>query len=243
MLRGLYSSATVMSGAALAQDVIAENLAHANVPGYRRRSVSFESFEGPLADAASDDPALLGSRVTGIYDHDEPGPTEATGNPLDLVASGNTYFVLDGPEGPVYTRNGVFRLNAEGQLEGMSGLKVKGEGGALTIPQEASDIKISRDGTVFADGNEVGQMRLVQIRSLNRMQRVGTTLYTGPASLAEAPEPGVPLVEQGYREGSNVQVVQEMVSMILGLRHYEAAQRALRGLAEAVGLTTRPATE
>jgi flagellar basal body rod protein FlgG len=231
-----------MSGAALAQDVIAENLANVNVPGYRRRAVTFQSFEGSLDEAAGDG-NLLGSRVTGIYDDANPGPTQATGNPLDLVASGNTYFVLDGPEGPVYTRNGVFRLNAEGQLESASGLKVKGEGGVITIPPETSKITISRDGTVTADGTEVGQLRLVQIRNLAGMQRVGTTLFSGPANLAETAEPGTALVEQGYREGSNVQVVQEMVSMILGMRHYEAAQRAMRGLADSVGLSTRPAAE
>lgn len=242
MLAGLYSAATAMAGTALNQDIVAENLANANVPGYRRRSMAASTFQGTLEQAAGadSDNRLWGTRVSAVYDDPAPGPLEATGNPLDIAAIGNTFFVLDGPNGPVYTRNGTFRLNREGQLESSSGLKVRGEGGAITIPPETSKINITRDGSVTADGEQVGQLALVQIPSLAGMRRVGTTLFEGEVAGGGKPEPGEALCEQGFREGSNVQVVQEMVAMITGMRHYEAAQRALRGLSDALGNNTRP---
>lgn len=239
MIQGLYSAATAMNCAAQVQDLLAENLAHANVPGYRRRAASIETFEGTLNQATTGQPNLRGSQLSASYDDFGPGPVESTGNPLDLAANGDTFFVLDGPTGPVYTRNGVFHLNAEGQLESSGGLRVRGEGGAIAIPPEADKITFTRDGVISANGEEVGRLQLVQIPSSAGMRRVGTTLFEGKSPSSQA-EPGADLIAQGYREGSNVQVVQEMVLMMAGLRHYEASQRALRGLAEAVGLNTRP---
>ncbi len=241
MIRGLYSAASGMDAAIQNQDVTAENLAHANVPGYRRRGVSFETFETALQNAGLFDERLLtGVQPSVVYDNFDPGPAQFTGNPFDLLPTGNTFFTLDGPNGPLLTRNGAFELNERKELQSKNGLRVLGEGGTITVPDDATRVDFARDGGVLADGVEIGRLQLTAIPSPIGLRRVGTTFFEGGTSRQGVPEPGTVGVEAGFIEGSNVQVVKEMVSMIAGLRHFEAAQRAFRAISEAISLNTRP---
>lgn len=236
MLRGLYTAGSALQSAMLNQELVADNLANATTPGYRKQGMTFESLVSSAG--ASDQPSgTPGSGGTG-YTSFEPGPLQPTGNPFDLALSGNVFFVLEGPNGPVYTRNGVFELNAQGELQTRSGLRVRGQGARLTIPADAPHVRITVDGGVLANGVEVGRLELATFDRPQELRRAGNTLFEGPAP--RTPDPGSFRVEQGYREGSNVQMVQEMVTMMVGMRQYEAAERALRSLGEAVGNNTRP---
>jgi flagellar basal body rod protein FlgG len=260
MISGLYSAATALDNAIANQDAVAENLAHANVPGYRRRGLIFGTFEQQLqeataqlatpvppfqprtVEAAAESPAaqsLFGAQPLLGFTGFEPGQLQHTGNPLDVAATGSTFFVVEGPSGTLYTRNGTFRLNEQNQLETTGGLRVRGQGGSITLPPDASRIAITPDGRVLADNVEIDRLTLANFDDPRVLQRAGTSVFQGPASPPE-PEPGTARIEQGYRESSNVQVVNEMVAMLAGLRHYEAADRALRSISEAVALTTRP---
>ncbi len=243
MLRGLYSAATGMDVASTAQDAIAENIAHADVPGYRRRGVAVETFEDALL-AQTPSPAaereLWGARVSTVYNDFTPGPVQKTDNPLDVAASPDTFFVVDGPNGPVFTKNGTFLLTSQGELVASNGFRVRGEGGRIQVPTDTVRIDITADGGVLADGQEVGRLQLSTFPNPFGLTRVGTTLFQGGGIQRNANQPGQLLVQQGFREASNVQVATEMTAMIQGLRHFEACQRALRALAEAVAQNTRP---
>ncbi len=239
MIRGMYSAASALDAAATNQELVADNLANATTPGYRRQGLLFNAYDllgqtapgGPRAD-------LAGVRAAGQFSHLEAGPVQQTGNPLDLAIAGNAFFVLEGPRGPLYTRNGVFEINGRGELQSKGGLRVRGQGGPITVPPGTSRIVVNAEGTVYADGAEVGQIQLAAFSDPRGLRRAGTTVFEGPAP--QAPAAGTVRVEQGYREGSNVQVVNEMVSMMLGMRYYEAAQRALRSLSDAIAQNTRP---
>src|SRR5262245_13685781 len=124
MIPGLYSAASGLDAALLNQDVIAANLASADIPGFRRSLVSFGSFEGAMGKAGG---ASLGASVAGddgttISTDFTAGPLQRTGNPLDVAIVGDGFFVLQGADGPLYTRNGVFHLNEKGQLSSGNGL-------------------------------------------------------------------------------------------------------------------------
>jgi flagellar basal-body rod protein FlgF len=242
MIRGLYSAGSAIEMAQLNQDLVAENLANASTPGYRRQSVSYAALQQALsasgqASAASTGTAQ-GSPSSGVFTSFAPGAVQQTGNPLDVALSGDGFFVLEGPNGPVYTRNGSFDVNARGELKSKSGMPVKGVGSRITIPTDATRIVIGKDGTVMADNTEVGRLQLAQFDDPKTLRRVGTTLFEG--ANPRAPAPGAVQVEQGFREGSNVQVVNEMVGMMIGMRQYEAAEKAMRALTDAVGQYTRP---
>lgn len=237
MIRGMYSIASALETATTNQDLVAENLAHVATPGYRRHALLFETFN-PGANGEHPAAQVAGVRTAGQYTSFDVGPIQQTGNPYDLAIAGNAFFVVDGPSGPLYTRNGSFQVNAAGELQTKSGLRVRGLGGPINIPPGARTISIGSDGGVMADGNRVGQIQLAAVDNPGLLRRAGVTLFEGPPP--RPPAPGTARIEQGFREGSNVQVVQEMVSMMLGMRRYESAERALRTMHESVGLNTRP---
>ena len=239
MIIGLYSSATALDVGLLNHAIIARNLAHVDMPGYRRQFIAQESFQR-LVDASSDPSADLGlgTQVRDVYTDFGPGPLEFTGNQLDLAITGDGFFVLDGPDGPLYTRNGVFRLNGtNGQLVNSGGLPVRGP---ITLPPGTTEITIANDGSVLADGAPIGQLEVVRFANPELLQLAGTTLFQAPLGITPEPDEGE--VHQGYRERSNVQVIDELVMMIAGLRYYEAAQRALRSLDEALQQNTQAAS-
>lgn len=238
MIRGMYSVASALDAAATNQDLIAENLSNVNMPGYRRHGLQFETVQQDANNQAGVAADLAGTAASRSYTTFEGGPMEHTGNPLDLALSGKAFFVLEGPNGLVYTRNGSFARDAAGLLQSRSGMPVRGLGGRINVPETTREITVARDGTVYADKAEVGQLQLTEFDDPNALQRVGTTLFSGPGG--HPPAPAASLVEQGYREGSNVQIVNEMVSMMSGMRYYEAAQRALRALGDAIAQNTRP---
>ncbi len=262
MLRGIYAAATGLEANLINQEVATENLAHSNVPGYRRRGAIFETFEtflaqqpgpraaapqlaqGPQGNVPQQAPLvttgeLWGTRPSFVYTDFQPGALSYTGNPFDVGAADTTFFVVDGPNGPLLTRNGAFMLNDQRELVTRSGLRVRGEGGRIVVPPETALLTFGQEGSVIADGVEVGRMLLANVPNPTALIRVGNTLFQGPLPNGQ-PIPGTVRIEQGYLEQPNSNVVQDMVTMINGLRHYEAAQRALRSLSDAVGQNTRP---
>jgi len=236
VIRGIYSAATALGVAAQTQDVIAQNLAHLNVPGFRHRGIAFATFDELLSSSGPGN-TPTGTKITTDFHDFQAGALQMTGAPLDLALTGDGFFVLQGPDGPVYTRDGVFERNAQGVLQNKSGLPVLGENGPINVPGNATNITISGDGILRAGEQQLGKLQHVRFANPRLLQRVGTTLFR--ATPEAQPEPGTGTVLQGYRESSNVQAAGEMVAMIRGTRYFEAAQRALRALSEAVQLNTR----
>lgn len=239
MLPGLYSAATAMEAATVNQEVVAHNLAHVNVPGFRRSAISFSTFENALENELRDSQGL-GTAVEEIQTDFTPGKIQTTGRQLDLALMGDGFFVLDGPAGPLYTRCGVFFRDAKGQLVNGEGLPVQGVSGPILLPPETaeSQIAITADGYVTANGQPAGQLALVRFADPSQLVAVGTTSFQAPDGAATQPYEG-PVV-QGGRESSNVVAVEELIRMIAGLRHFEAAQRALRTIADTVEQKTNP---
>jgi flagellar basal body rod protein FlgG len=239
MLRGVYSLAGAMDVATTNHELIAENLAHVNSPGYRRQGLQFEAYNPPSATGIP----LPGERIAtvrsgGSYTQFDAGPVQQTGSPLDVALSGDGFFVLQGPRGPLYSRNGALELGPGNQLRTKSGLPILAGGGAVTLPENASNIAIARDGTISVDGTTLAKLDVVTFDRPGLLQRAGDTTFEGgnPQPVTD----GGITVEQGFREGSNVNVVNEMVSMMLGMRHYEAAEKTLKAISDAVALQTRP---
>lgn len=239
MIRGLYSAAGALQMAERNHEVVAHNLANANMPGFRRQVVAFESFGQSLSSASTQrvDGSAIGSPIPHAATVFEPGELLFTDKSLDLALKGDGFFVLDGPNGPLYTRNGVFELNGQGELQTIGGLPVSGTGGRITIPPGTAQITVREDGTVVADNADVGRLKLATFKDAAALVPAGTTLFEAPAGVR--PDDAQATVHQGYRESSNVQIVDEMVRMIAGMRQHEASQRALRALSDAIEQTTR----
>ncbi len=243
MLVGLYSSATALEAAERMHEVVSENLAHVGMPGYRANVISFETFETQLqGQLQNPSPEGYGTVVEKVETDFTPGPIAHTGRKLDVAIGGDGFFTIDGPDGPLYTRNGVFFANAEGLLVNDQGLPIQGSGGPIQLPPNTTeaDVSIGTDGTVAVAGTSIGQLQLVRFADNSQLVRAGTTLFQAPASIT--PEPSDATVMQGSREQANVSAVTELVRMVLAMRHYEASQRALTSLDEAVSQQTNPQT-
>ncbi len=224
MLRGLYSAATGMEAAANAHEVTSRNLAHASVPGFRKALMNFEAMHNPWATKPDED--LSGAQVNMPSVDFTPGPINRTGAPLDFALDGEGFFVVNGPDGPLYTRAGTFELNGEGKLVTPDGFTVRAAGGEIEFPANmvASKIVVGPDGTVRVGREEVGQLEIMKFADPNKLLSVGATLFQAPPEAV--PEPSEARVVQGAREMSNVSPVNELVNLIAAQRHYEMAQKA-----------------
>lgn len=241
MLSGLYSAATAMNAAAARHEAIARNLAHSGVPGFRRQVVVTQTFESALdaAQIPTQPMELWGVATFETVTDFGQGPLQRTEQPLDVAIDGEGFFVLEGPDGPLYTRNGAFQRSTTGELVSAEGLRVQGEGGPILIPPEVplSNITIGADGTVQAAGTEVGRIQIVQFADPAQLRSAGPTVFSGEGL---STEPAAGRIVQGARELANVSAVEELIAMLVGMRHYEAAQRALRTISESVAQNTNP---
>lgn len=242
MLAGLYSAATGMNAAAEQHEIIARNLAHASVPGYRREIMVSQTFEAALN---SELPPPSGHEAWGVQTLESvtdfgQGPLQRTEQPLDVALDGPGFFTVMGPNDiPLYTRNGGFQRSETGELVTAEGFRVQGSNGPITIPPNVAlnQITIGLDGSVRGNKTEFGKLEIVEFLEPEKLRPVGATMFQ--AEDLET-EPSTARVIQGARELSNVSAVEELIAMLVGMRHYEASQRALRTISDAVGQNTNP---
>lgn len=232
--------------------IIANNLANVNTTGFKRDRANFESLlyqtirsggaqtaDGNMLTSAS----TVGTGVTMVNTQKlySQGSLISTDNSLDLAIDGSGFFQVLMPDGRMgYTRNGTFSRNGEGTLTTSSGYVVQPEVG---IPDNVSEINVSADGIVSVklagetQPQEVGQLTLANFANPRGLQPVGETFgVETPAS--GAPIEGAPLnggfgkLVQGYLEGSNVNVVQQLVDMIETQRAYEVSSKSISSVDE-----------
>ena len=247
MISGLYSAATAMDVTEKRHEMVAENLANLQMPGYRRRIVSqadFDSFLNPPPQSTTDGVSsskMLGATAAPVqYDFTQ-GNIQETGNKLDVALSGDGFFTVQSPDGPRYTRNGAFHLDPQGTLVTVDGLPVLGTGGPIQIPGgvTTAQVEITRDGSVFAGDLEIGQLALTQFADNSKLTAVGASLFA--ASADAVPTATAAEVLQGRLEMANTSAVTELINIIAISRLRDAAQKALNTIAEStqkrIGLT------
>lgn len=240
MLTGIYRAAGAMEVADRRQEVIANNLAHLNVPGFRKSALAVQTFENALAEWQSENEIGMVETLEEIAIDFSPGTPVHTGRHLDVAVDGDAFFVLEGPEGPLYTRNGGFHISTDGKLVTASGLEVMGAGGPISFPSGTSpgQITIAVDGNISVAGNSAGQLKVVAFEDTSVLEAEGTTVFS--AKDGATPNDADVSVLQGFRERSNVSAVHEMIEMIANTRNHEAAERVLKALDNSLHLTTNP---
>ncbi|HTK84673.1 MAG TPA: flagellar basal-body rod protein FlgF [Patescibacteria group bacterium] len=215
-------------------DLIANNIANINTPGYRAQNMVFEEYltkaqnNGKGLDNTDDRVSMV--TPYGQFQSTAPGPVEHTGNPLDVALNGPGYLGVQTPQGIMYTRAGNFQINAKGELVTGTGQIVAGKsGGALVIPKDARQVTISSDGTVATDKGAVGQLMVSEFANEQDLDPAGNGLYKlSPHATSTAGPALNTKVVQGSLEGSNVQAITETTRMIDVLREYQATQNMLQ---------------
>jgi flagellar basal-body rod protein FlgF len=179
-------------------DVIANNMANLNTPAYKGQSMLFVEY---LETTDSGEKMSFVQDLALVRNLTE-GQMTSTGNNLDLAIAGDAYFEVETPVGPRYTRNGVFQLNADGELVTSSGQRVLGEGGTpIALPPNSADVTVTRDGTVSTDQGPAGRLRLVRFEDQQAMVKLADGLYDADGQDPLPPEGAE--VDEGSNASSN----------------------------------------
>lgn len=204
-------------------EIITHNLANAGTAGYKRRCNAFSKvLEAQDTNTQTYTPGSVD--LNSSFDFSQGGIVE-TGRELDFALYGKGFFVIETPNGPLYTRNGTFSTNQNGQIVDFQGRIVAGQAGAITIPNNVSlsQLFVSSDGKISAEGTAIGQFRLVDFGdNEDKLVPAGSNCYhMTEADIQPAPAENV-VVKQGYQEASNVEIIDELVDLIMVSRLYEA---------------------
>jgi flagellar basal-body rod protein FlgF len=227
MDRLIYTAASAARALMQRQDGLSHNLANANTTGFRADQVVFRAV--PVrGDGAPT--RVVSVEATAGFD-DAAGAVETTGRNLDVAIQGKGFLALQAADGSeAYTRSGALQVMPDGQLVSTGGLPVAGEGGAITVPADAT-VSIGADGTVSAKpangpAQQVGKLKLVnpQPSELRKGEDGLLRMQTGEDA---APDESVRLTP-GALEGSNVNVIESMVGMIAASRQFETQMKLLQ---------------
>jgi len=215
-------------------EVITHNLANVSTVGFKRRCNAFsKTVEAQNIETYSPGTIDLNS----VFDFSQGGITE-TGRPLDFALYGRGFFRIETPDGSLYTRNGTFQTNQNGQIVDSLGRIVTGQAGPITIPNNVSisQLNVSSDGTISSGGIAIGKFAMVDFGdNENMLVPTGDSCYQMPdANIVPVAAEQI-VVKQGYQEASNVKVIDELVDMILVSRLYEANIKAITAEKEASG--------
>jgi len=247
-MRALWTAATGMQAQQMTLDVISNNLANVQTAGFKRSRVDFQDLvyeilqaPGSASAEGQEVPSGLqighGSRAVATQRLFIKGDLQQTGNPLDLAIEGDGFFQVQLPGGDTgYTRSGAFKKNSQGQMVTSDGFEMLPQ---ITIPANAISVTIGVDGTVSvvqagqAQPQTAGTIELVRFINPAGLQSQGRNLFlptqaSGDAIPGTPGRDGIGTLLQGFVEGSNVNVVEEMVAMIVTQRAYEINSRAIK---------------
>ncbi len=247
MIRSLWIAKTGLDAQQTQLDVISNNLANVSTNGFKRSRAVFEDLlyqtirqPGAQSSQQSTIPSglMLGVGVRPVSTEHifTQGGLTQTGNSLDIAVNGQGFFQIQMPDGTLaYTRDGAFQKDSTGQVVTSSGYPLSP---ALTIPSTAISVTISRDGVVSvlqagsSASTQIGTIQLATFVNPGGLQSTGENLFVETGS-SGTPSPNTPgsngagLLNQGYAETSNVNVAEELVSMIQTQRAYEMNSKAI----------------
>jgi len=230
MIKGIIASGAAMRPTMLAQEVLANNLANASTKGFRQDRIAFQQLMTDQQPANPGEDVATAPQLSTSIDTTA-GAYQVTDRTLDLAVQGDGFFVVQTPDGELYTRSGHFQVSAEGTITTPDGHPVLADGGPITI-NDAANLRVTADGRIYENDTAIGQMTVVTFEE-------GTALTHAGAGLLSAAGEAVPSLEakvmQGALEGPNVEPVQAMVEMITLMRHFEMNQKALQTQDESLG--------
>jgi len=243
-MRALYVAASGMSAQQTRIDTVANNLANTSTTAFKKSRGAFQdTFYQELATGSRGTRADLGGGVqlAGLEKDHTVGAIRDTGDPLHVALEGPGMLTVVGMDGrDYYTRDGAFRLDSEGQLVTAGGLQVAGD---IVVPEDTESLRIAEDGTISAvlagdEGHEtvLGQLEIVGFANPSGLRAEGGNLFS------MTPESGDPVmdydgetrVRQASLEGSNVDVAEELIELVMAQRAYELNSKVVQAADEAM---------
>jgi flagellar basal-body rod protein FlgF len=226
----LYSAAAAMNATERWQDLVADNLSLASVPGARMKEISFSAVQAGLSSAGAG--AAVNNFVmpyAGATTNFGQGELKATGGNLDLALEGPGFFTVTMPDGSKgYTRDGEFKLNSQGQLVTKQGFLVVGDGGGLQFdPNNRAPLNISPSGEVSQGPDTKGKLALTEFGNLKALTVAGSGFFYADPTVAQAAAGKTTGVRQGFVEASNASPTLAMASLVNSMRMFESNQKVM----------------
>lgn len=259
MLRSLTTAATGMLAQQLNIDVISNNLSNVNTTGYKKVRAEFQDllsqtvkpagaqiFQGTTQPVGIE--VGLGTKTSATMREFSEGAFKSTGGKLDAAIEGDGFFqVLMDDGSTAYTRDGSFKVDANGQLTTSDGFIVQPQ---ISIPTDAQQITITPDGNVSVKvagdttQTEIGALTLTKFANPSGLSSIGRNLYletsaSGNPIEGQPGQDGLGTIQQGFLEGSNVQVVEELINLIQAERAFEANSKLIRSSDELLRILNR----
>jgi len=203
-------------------DLLANNLANTATSGFKRDQEFYSLFSTSEADGPASSLPVIERQWTDFSQ----GTLTATGNSMDVALNGKGFFVVNGPTGPLYTRNGNLKETATGELTVADGFPLQNVDGQTISLSPGKPFEISTDGTVHQNGQALGQIKVVDFANTSSLVKVGSTCFRNtdaqvkPAAVATE-------VQQGKLEGSNVPVAEAAMQLVGVMRQFEMLQKAV----------------
>ncbi len=211
--------------------LITNNLANVNTAGFKRSCNAFSKvFQQTLENGNE---TAESAEMLGGIDFSQ-GNLIHTERPLDFALCGEGFWVIETPEGPLYTRTGNFQLNQNGQITDGQGRIITGQGGPINLPAntDLSEINVSEHGNISIDGIFIDKFKIVEFGAdQKQLQPYGAGSFTVSEDIKPKDAENV-LVRQHFQESSNVQMIEELVDMIMVTRMYEANMSFLKAGSE-----------
>jgi flagellar basal-body rod protein FlgF len=224
MSSGIYSTLSGSLARMQTLDSLANNMANVNTDGFKRDRLAFESVLNS-ASQNQNNQGLNFTRLQKSFTDFSPGSSQNTGNSQHLAIEGDGFFKVRRGDEFLYTRNGRFHLAPNGALLTDSGLEVVGGNNQpLLIP--AGEFSIDENGRILADGAEAGQINIFAVDDVQTLIKEGNGLFSLPPNLKDHLAVNSKVM-QGYLEGSNVNMLQEMMLMMESLRAFESHQKMI----------------
>jgi flagellar basal-body rod protein FlgF len=238
MLRSLYISASGMLTQRRTMDVLTNNLANLDTIGFKRDNLVSQSFSDVLIARINDPtgnspgigPLNWGIHVDEVVTRFEQGPLEYTGKSGDIALSGDGFFVVETPQGLRFTRSGNFQTDANGYLCTQEGYFVRSAAGRIQVGN--AGFSVDGQGNVLSAVG-ASKLQIVQFADNAALRKIGENLYSGPATAQNS----TATVMQGYLEGSNADMAEEMTNVIAVSRNYQTNMQMISMLNESLRKT------
>jgi len=215
LISGIYKLVDGLLAQKVRFETIANNVANINTSAFKKDIISFHR--------------ILSMKNSSTTDF-SPGPIRHTGNELDVALETPGFFKIQTPRGIRYTRDGAFKLDVDRTLVTHNGDPVLGQNGPIAI--NGKNVTIEPDGRVLVDNEAVDTISVVDFRNLDLVRKEGSSYYVFQGKERDIFTAENISVQNGYIEQSNVSPTGEMIKMIVSLRRFESAQKAIQFMDE-----------
>jgi flagellar basal body rod protein FlgG len=206
-------------------DLLANNVANASTGGYKADREFYSLYTAPESQYADEGSTM--PLIQKPWTDFSQGLVHDTGSPLDVALSGPGFFGVNGPSGPLYTRNGNFRLSAAGTLVSADGYAVRNDAGTTVTLQPGRPFEIAADGTIRQDGVVAGKLEVVNFPDSGGLVKQGANYFRAADPSLRPSAPSATEVEQGRLEDSNTGPAEAAVRLVSVMRQFEMLQKAI----------------